>query len=211
VSVARRPCLVGLTGGLASGKSAVARLLEAQGMPVLDADREVHRLYRPGAAGAVAVARLFGDGMLAEDGGVDRDALARRVLADGEALARLNAAVHPLVRAAVREWAGGLGRGAEAPAVAVVEAALLVETGGRDAYDVLVVVWCTAAQQLGRAVGRGVSDARARALLGAQLPIDAKREAADVVIDNSGPPDALNAEVGRAWVEVLALCAARCD
>jgi dephospho-CoA kinase len=207
--VASHPCLVGLTGGLASGKSAVARLLAAHGVPVLDADREVHRLYRPGAAGAAAVGRLFGASVLAADGGVDRDLLARRVLGDGEALALLNAAVHPLVRAAVTEWADGLGRGAEVPAVAVVEAALLIETGGRDAYDLLVVVWCTAAQQLERALGRGMAEARVRALLAAQLPIDAKRAAAEVVIDNSGPPAALAAEVERAWREVLERCAAR--
>jgi dephospho-CoA kinase len=210
VSVARRPCLVGLTGGLASGKSTVARLLEARGVPVLDADREVHRLYEPRGAGSTAVRRLFGESVLAAGGGVDRDALARRVLADGAALARLNAAVHPLVRAAVEDWVGGLGRGPEPPAVAVVEAALLVETGGRDAYDVLAVVWCTAAQQLERALCRGIAEERARGLLAAQLPIDAKRAAADVVIDNSGTREALAAELDRAWREVLALCAARC-
>jgi dephospho-CoA kinase len=209
VSVARRPCLVGLTGGLASGKSTVARLLEARGVPVLDADREVHRMYRPGEAGAVVVARLFGDGVLAADGGVDREALARLVLADDAALARLNAAVHPLVRTAVEEWVSGLGRGDEPPPVAVVEAALLVETGGRDAYDVLAVVWCTPAQQLERALGRGIAEERAHGLLAAQLPIDAKQAAADVVIDNSGPPEALPAEVDRAWREVLARCARR--
>jgi dephospho-CoA kinase len=94
--------------------------------------------------------------------------------------------------------------------VAVVEAALLVETGGRDAYDVLAVVWCTAAQQLERALCRGIAEERARGLLAAQLPIDAKRAAADVVIDNSGTREALAAELDRAWREVLALCAARC-
>ena len=210
MSVAPRPCLVGLTGGLASGKSTVARLLEARGVPVLDADREVHRLYETGAAGATAVRRLFGESVLAAGGGVDRDALARRVLADGAALARLNAAVHPLVRAAVEDWVHGLAGSAEPPPVAVVEAALLVETGGRDAYDVLVVVWCAAGQQLERAVERGMSEERARELLAAQLPIDAKRAAADVVIDNSGTREALADELDRAWREVLALCAARC-
>jgi len=209
VSVARRPCLVGLTGGLASGKSAVARLLEARDVPVLDADREVHRLYRPGAAGTAVVARLFGDGVLAADGGVDRAALARRVFADAEALARLNAAVHPLVRAAVEDWVGGLAGSADPPPVAVVEAALLVESEGRGAYDLLVVVWCPARQQLERAVARGMSEERARAVLAAQLPFDAMRAAADVVIDNSGPPAALAAEVDRAWCEVLELCAVR--
>ena len=211
MSVARRPCLVGLTGGLASGKSSVARLLEARGVPVLDADREVHRMYRPGEAGAVVVARLFGDGVLAADGSVDREALAHLVLADDAALARLNAAVHPLVRTAVEEWVSGLGRGDEPPAVAVVEAALLVESEGRDAYDLLVVVWCPARQQLERALARGMAEERARAVLAAQLPIDAMRAAADVVIDNSGPPEALPAAVDRAWREVLERCAARCD
>ena len=210
MKVAGRPCLVGLTGGLASGKSTVARLLEGRGVPLLDADREVHRLYRPGAAGAVAVARLFGDGVLAVDGSVDRDALARRVVADGEALARLNGAVHPLVRASVKSWVGELCRLAEPPRVAIVEAALLVETGGRKTYDVLVVVWCRAAQQLERALARGMSGKRARALLEAQLPIDAKRAAADVVIDNSGALDALPGEVDRAWQEIVELCPARC-
>ena len=209
MSVVRWPCLVGLTGGLASGKSTVARRLAARGVPVLDADREVHRLYRPGAAGATVVRRLFGERVLAADGSVDREALAHRVLADEAALARLNDVVHPLVRTAVEEWVSGLGRGDEPPPVAVVEAALLVETGGREAYDVLAVVWCTAAQQLERALGRGIAEERARALLAAQLPIDAKRAAADVVTDNSGPPEALPAEVDRAWAEVLELCAQR--
>jgi len=207
VSVVRRPCLVGLTGGLASGKSTVARLLEARGVPVLDADREVHRLYETGAAGATAVRGLFGESVLAADGSVNREALAHLLLADDAVLARLNAAVHPLVRTAVEEWVSGLGRGDEPPPVAVVEAALLVETGGREAYDVLAVVWCTAAQQLERALGRGIAEERAHGLLAAQLPIDAKRTAADVVIDNSGPPEALPAEVDRAWREVLDLCA----
>jgi dephospho-CoA kinase len=209
VSVTRRPCLVGLTGGLASGKSTVARLLEARSVPMLDVDREVHRLYGPGAAGTTAVRRLFGESVLAQDGGVDRDALAHRVLANGAALARLNDAVHPLVRAAVEDWVGRLGRGASPPPVAVVEAALLVETGGRDAYNVLAVVWCTAAQQLERALGRGIAEERARALLAAQLPIDAKRAVADVVIDNSGTREALAAELDRGWRQILDLCAAR--
>ena len=208
--VAGWACLVGLTGGLASGKSTVARLLEARGVPLLDADREVHRLYRPGAAGTAVVAQLFGDAMLAVDGSVDRSALARQVFADEAALARLNAAVHPLVRAAVQDWVVSLGRGADAPPVAVVEAALLVESEGRDDYDVLVVVWCPARQQLERAVARGISEERAQAVLAAQLPIDAKRAAADVLIDNSGALDALPGEVDRAWQEVEELCSARC-
>jgi dephospho-CoA kinase len=114
-----------------------------------------------------------------------------------------------LVRDAVADWVGGLADSADPPPVAVVEAALLVESKGRDAYDLLVVVGCPARQQLERAVARGMSEERARAVLAAQLPIDAMRAAADVVIDNSGPPEALAAEVDRAWGKVLDLCAAR--
>lgn len=198
------PCLVGLTGGLASGKSTVAVLLGRRGVPVFDADAEVHRLYRPGCPGAAAVAEAFGAEMLAADGSVNRDALAARVVGDAEAIAVLNGIVHPLVRTAVAAWAAEL----DEP-VAVVEAALLVETGSYRDYDVLVVVSCTANQQLERSVGRGMEASRARGLLASQLPIRDKREAADVVIDNSGSVESLPAEVDRAWREVLSLCSAQ--
>lgn len=205
----QRPCVVGLTGGLASGKSSVARVLAQRGVPVLDADGEVHRLYRPGGAGAAAVAELFGDGVLTASGAVDRDALARRVVGDEEALDRLNRAIHPLVRAAVDQWVGELLSAPEPPSVAVVEVALLVETGGGRRYDVLLVVGCRPDQQLDRALARGMEADRARALLAAQIAIDEKIAAADVVVDNSGPAADLEAEVDRAWQDVLALCAAR--
>ncbi len=204
--MSRRPCTVGLTGGLASGKSTVARRLEALGAAVLDADRVVHGLYRPGGAGAAAVRELFGDGVLAPDGGVDRAALAARVGRDPEARRRLEAAVHPLVRERVAAWLAALAARPEPPAVAVVEAALLLETGAWRAYDLLAVVWCRPEQQLERAVARGMPEGLARDLLAAQLPLEEKRRLADVVVDNSGPPAALAAEVERAWREILARC-----
>ena len=197
---------MGLTGGLASGKSLVARTLALRGVPVCDADRLVHRSYRPGGEGAVAVEREFGAAMLAEDGSVDRDALARRVVGDGTAIDRLNRIVHPLVRASVREWLDELSRRPEPPRVAVVEAALLVETGSYLDYDVLLLVWCRSEQQLARAVLRGTDEARARGLLGAQMDLADKRDVAHVVIDNSGGLDDLPAEVDRAWRAVLDLC-----
>lgn len=201
-----RPCLVGLTGGLASGKSTVARQLAGRGVPVFDADREVHRLYEPGRPGAAAVAELFGRGMLDGTGAVDRPALASRVLGDGEALEQLNRAIHPLVREAVERWVTELSRAPEPPPTAVVEAALLVETGGARSYDVLVVVGCRPDQQLERALARGMDDRRARGLLAAQMPIDVKLAVADVVIDNSRGEPELAAEVERAWREVEGLC-----
>ena len=200
-----RPCTVGLTGGLASGKSTVAGILEGLGAVVFDCDDHVHDLYAPGGAGAMDVANLFGDGVLDPEGGVDRALLAELVLGDPASRARLEGAIHPLVRSAVEEWLATLGP----RAVAVVEAALLVETGSWRNYDLLAVVWCDADQQLERAVARGVPADRARGLLTAQMPVNEKRALAQVAIDNSGTRDELDAEVERAWREILSLCTQR--
>ncbi|NOZ78806.1 MAG: dephospho-CoA kinase [Acidobacteria bacterium] len=200
-------CTVGLTGGLASGKSTVARLLAARGARVIDADTLVHELYRPGEPGAAAVRTLFGAAALTVDGSVDREALARFVLGDPGSLGRLNAAIHPLVRRRVAAWLDGLSAcHHDETVVAVIEAALLVETGGFSSYDLLAVVWCRPEQQLERAIARGMPEAHARALLDAQAPLDEKRAVADIVIDNSGDRGALDAEVDRSWTEILARC-----
>lgn len=200
-----RPCSVGLTGGLASGKSSVAGILETLGAEIFDCDAYVHELYRPGGAGAMDVGYLFGEAVLSPDGGVDRTRLAGLVLADPAARSRLEGAIHPLVRSGVEAWLGTLGP----QAVAVVEAALLVETGSWRVYDLLAVVWCEADQQLERAVARGVPADRARVLLAAQMPMTDKRELAQVVIDNSGPRDELDVVVQRAWGEILDHCRRR--
>lgn len=200
-----RPCLVGLTGGLASGKSTVARRLAERGVPVLDADRVVHELYLPGGAGAREVARIVGPGVLDQHGGVDRGALGGRVLRDQDLRLALEQAIHPLVREEIARWLNGLG----GVPVAVVEAALLVETGSYRAYDVLVVVFCSREQQLARAVSRGMAEERALALIDAQVALSRKRELADVVIDNCDPPDALERHVTRAWAAVERLCSMR--
>jgi len=198
-------CTVGLTGGLASGKSTVAEILERLGAEVFDCDAYVHELYAPGGAGAKDVGYLFGDSVLSGEGGVDRDALAARVLGDASKRARLEGAIHPLVRNGVEAWLGTLGP----RSVAVVEAALLVETGSWRNYDLLAVVWCDLEQQLARAVERGVPEDRARGLLAAQAPLAEKRELAQIVIDNTGPREQLDAEVQRAWSEILSRCQQR--
>jgi len=197
---------VGLTGGLASGKSTVALLLDRLDIPVFDCDAHVHELYRPKADGSEAVMRLFGGGVLSPDGGVDREALARRVLRDPDALRSLEAVVHPLVRRDVEGWLTQLAESLEEKAIAVVEAALLVETGSYRDYDVLIVVWCTEEQQLERAIARGLDEDRARDLVAAQLPMEKKRAVADIVIDNSETHEHLEREVDRAWRDVVALC-----
>jgi len=203
--VKARPCTVGLTGGLASGKSTAAAIFERLGAEVFDCDDYVRELYRPGASGSQDVAYLFGAAVLGDDGGVDRDALAARVLTDPAAKTRLEGAIHPLVRRGVEDWLGTLGPAS----VAVVEAALLVETGSWRNYDLLTVVGCEPKQQIERAVKRGVPAERARGLLAAQLPLVKKIELADVVIDNSGTRDELETEVEGAWREILRLCRER--
>ncbi len=194
--------MVGLTGGLASGKSTVAGILAERDVPVLDADAVVHDLYRPGGEGTAAVTKIFGVAVLDSTGGVDRGTLGGRVLRDRDLRLALERAIHPLVRQQIGRWIDGLG---PAP-MAVVEAALLVETGSYRAYDVLVVAYCTGDQQLERALARGIAEERARALLKAQRPLGEKRDLADVVIDNSGPRERLEDEVDRAWTEILRLC-----
>lgn len=207
--MAPRPCTVGLTGGVASGKSTVATLLEARGAAVLDADGVVRSLYRPGEAGAKAVGELFGAGVLAADGGVDRGALGDLVLVDRDARRRLEGVIHPLVRERIAAWLDDQEASNSPPPLAVVEAALLVETGSYRAYDLLAVVWCPPERQLERGLARGMSLARVLALVAAQLPIDSKRALADVVVDNSGGRERLELEVGRAWGELLRLCVVR--
>ncbi|MFN7988212.1 MAG: dephospho-CoA kinase [Thermoanaerobaculia bacterium] len=185
---------VGLTGGIASGKSAVAARWRALGIPVLDADRLVHALYEPGAPGAAAVADEFGAGFLDARGAVDRPRLAARVFGDPAAVSRLNARVHPLVRLETDRWLAA--REAEGHAVAVVEATLLVENGGRERFDRLVAVSAPEETRLARALARDPSASREAVLarMRAQLSDPERNAACDVVLVNDGTPDALLAK-----------------
>jgi dephospho-CoA kinase len=201
----RRPCTVGLTGGLATGKSTVASVLAAKGVPIFDADTAVHNLYEPGSAGAAVVAELFGRTVLDPEGGVDRAILSERVLGDDAARRRLENAVHPLIRQRLLEWLSSIG---DRP-LAVIEAALLIETGSYREYDVLMVVWCEPHQQVQRALARGLSAERLRGLIAAQLPMTQKKDLADVLVDNRGNLEDLSKEIDRAWSKVRRLCADR--
>lgn len=201
----RMTCAVGLTGGLATGKSTVAQLLAARGIPVFDADAAVHDLYEPGQAGAAAVERLFGEAVLDAEGGVVRASLSEMVLGNTSARLRLERAIHPLVRMAVSQWLESI----SASPVGVVEATLLAETGSYRDYDVLMVVWCEQHQQLQRALARGVPAERAHGLINAQLPLAEKKALADILVDNRGDLEDLSDEVDRAWSQVHRLCAGR--
>lgn len=190
---------VGLTGGVASGKSTVAGLLSGLGAAVCDADRVVEELYRPGRPGTLAVQELFGEGALTPDGGVDRDALARLVLADPVARRRLERAVHPLVRKSVEGWFAALSHASALPGVAVVEAALLVETGAYRDQDRLVVVSAPYEVRRARALGAGWNAKKFAQVVAAQLDDAAREAVADYVIVNGGDLNALEGAARELW------------
>ncbi|HVN30721.1 MAG TPA: dephospho-CoA kinase [Thermoanaerobaculaceae bacterium] len=190
---------VGLTGGVASGKSTLAGLLSGLGAAVCDADLVVAELYRPGRPGALAVGELFGHGALTPDGGVDRDALARLVLADPEARRKLEEAVHPLVRRAVEGWHAALAHSSKLPAVAVVEAALLVETGAYRDQDRLVVVTAPFEARRAWALAAGWSASRFAQVVAAQLDDTARKAVADYVIRNAGALEVLEQAARDLW------------
>ncbi len=178
--MSNRTLRVGLTGGLASGKSTVAEWLRDAGFEVIDADRLVADLYRPGGEGAAAVRDLFGPEMLDAEGAVDHHRLAERVFSDAAARARLEAAIHPLVRKHFVEQTAGL------TGIVVLEATLLIEAGYKPGFDLVVSVEAPCEVRLERAVARGMNAETARARLLAQGDGDKRREAAHRIIDNSG-------------------------
>jgi len=190
---------VGLTGGVASGKSTVARLLAAHGAAVIDADAVVEGLYGPGQPGTAAVVGLFGEGVLAADGSVDRSALGLFVLADPKARRSLEDTVHPLVVREIAVWLGSLSKRPSPPRVAVIEAALLVETGRWRDYDRLVLVVAPVEVRRGRALAAGWAPERFEAVVAAQAG-DAERErVASFVVHNDGDLAALAAAVDDLW------------
>ncbi len=176
---------LGLTGGIASGKSAVAAMLREMGFAVLDADSLAHKLMEPGHPAYDEIAREFGTAIVDSNGRIDRAKLAAVVFADRAKLDRLNAIVHPRVKEALlhqfEEWARNGTRDA-----AFVEAALLVEAGYNQELDGLVVAWSRPEQQLERLRARGLSDEEARRRIAAQLPVAEKLGYATEKIDCSG-------------------------
>ncbi len=186
---------VGLTGGIGSGKSTVGKRLRQLGIPVLDADQIVRELYRGGGPGAAAVLAEFGAEFLDRTGSVDRARLAARVFGDPAAIARLNARVHPLVLRAQEEWF--LSLEAQGEKLGVVEATLLVETGGRRRYHFLIVLSAPAEERLRRALHREPrSDpAELRRRIDAQLPDSEREKVADVVLRSDGEKSVLLAKV----------------
>ncbi len=182
----------GLTGGIASGKSTVARLFVEAGVPVVDADEVARAVVLPGSAGLAAVVAAFGEGVLLADGTLDRKGLGARVFRDASARATLNGILHPRIAAESGRRIAELA--AQGFALACYDAALIVERGMADAFRPLVVVATSPDVQRARLVARdGLTTAEADERLAAQAPVAAKLAAADHVIDNDGTLDELRA------------------
>jgi dephospho-CoA kinase len=192
--------VLGVTGGIGAGKTTVASLLRARGARVLDADAIVRALYAGGELPA-RIAGRFGQEVLRRDGSVDREALARRVFGDAAARADLEAIVHPSVRSEVLarlgEW-----RAESFDGIAVLDAALLVESRFRYPLDALLVVTAPRDVRLERLAGRGMSADEARARMAAQAEDEDKLARADHVISNGSDLAALAREVDRVLSEL---------
>ena len=192
--------LVGLTGGVGSGKSTVAEMMRELGAEVVDADEATHAVYEPGNPGFDAVVREFGEAYV-DAGRIDRSRLGELVFRDDDARRRLNSIVHPLVR----DWmaqrtAEAAERGAE---VVVQDVPLLFENGLERLFSSVVLVYVPEELQVERLVsGRGFAPERARAMIAAQMPIENKRGLAHHVINNSGTREETQAQVKAVWKQL---------
>lgn len=194
-----RVLTVGLTGGIGSGKSEVARLLAARGAVVIDADQLAREVVVAGTPGFAAVVDAFGPGVVAADGSLDRPALAALVFADPVALRRLESIVHPLVGARAAE----LMAASPQDAVVVYDVPLLVENGLEERYDVVVVVDADDETRLTRLAARGLSGTDARARMAAQASRADRLAAADVVVANDGSRTDLARAVDALWGQLV--------
>ncbi|QVQ53069.1 dephospho-CoA kinase [Spiractinospora alimapuensis] len=191
---------VGLTGGIGSGKSEVARRLAARGAVVVDADQVAREVVAPGTPGLRAVVERFGTEVLRPDGALDRERLGRLVFADADELAALNAIVHPRVAARTQELVAA----APDDAVVVYDVPLLVENDLGPDFDVVVVVDAPEDVRLARLVrDRGMDEAHAKERIAAQASRERRLAAADHVIDNSGALTDLDSRVEALWREIV--------
>ena len=190
---------VGLTGGIGSGKSEVARLLAEHGAVVVDADALAREALAPGSPGSAAVVEEFGPDVLAADGSIDRGRLGRLVFADAAGRAALEAIVHPYVGRRSAE----LMAAAPADAVVVYDVPLLVEKGLQDGFEVVVVVDAADETRLRRLVDvRGMPEQDARERMAAQASREARLAVADHVLPNDGDLAELAEQVSRLWAEL---------
>lgn len=180
---------VGLTGGLASGKTFVGKALEGMGCLLIQADLLGHQVLEPGGEAYDGAVREFGRDILDSEGAIDRRKLGQLAFQDPERLERLNRLVHPPVRARAARMAE-VYFAAHPDGIAVTEAAILIETGSYRNFDRLIVVVCSEEQQIERAMHRdGITREEAQTRLGQQMPLQEKIRHGDYVIDTSGPKE----------------------
>lgn len=197
--------IVGLTGGIGSGKSAAATLFEEFGAAVVDTDAIAHELTAPGGTAIAPIRDAFGDEVVAPNGALDRAAMRRKVFTDAQAKGRLEAILHPMIRAEADRRSAA----ARAPYVVLV-VPLLVESGGyRSRVQRIAVVDCPEAVQVARVMSRsGLSAGEARAIMAAQVGREARLAVADDVIDNGGELAALRPQIEalhRRYLEMAAV------
>jgi dephospho-CoA kinase len=195
--------IFGLTGGIASGKSTVSRMLRELGASVLDADAFAREVVEPGTPGLAAVVARFPN-VLTPEGRLDRAKLGARIFADPTERAALNAIIHPRVGQAFLEKLQAL----EAQGVerVIYDVPLLIENGLQGGMDGVMLIWTTRALQKARLMARdGLDEAAAEARLAAQLPLDEKRQHATWIVDNSGELASTRAQVEQVWQAMLAL------
>ena len=193
---------IAVTGGIGSGKSSVTARLAERGAVVIDADRIAREVVEPGTPGLAAVVAEFGTGILTPDGALDRPAMAAIVFSDEGRRRALEAIVHPLVGRRSQE----LLEAAPDDALVVYDVPLLAESadlGRVEGFDRVVVVTAPVEVRVRRLVDRGLAEADARARIAAQAPDDARLAIADLVVDNSGDLEALDAEVDRLWTSLV--------
>jgi dephospho-CoA kinase len=194
--------VIGLTGGIASGKSTAARTLAELGARIVDADAVAREIVAPGQPALAEIARTFGREMLLPDGTLDRKRLGALIFAQADQRRALNAITHPRIAAETQARLGALREAGVS--VAVYEAALLVENGVHKGLDGLIVVACDEATQLARLMSRdGYVEADARARIAAQAPMADKIAAATWVVDTSGPLADTKKQLARIWEEIL--------
>jgi dephospho-CoA kinase len=192
---------VGLTGGIATGKSHVLRRLAAHGVPTIDADVLAREVVQSGSAALAAIVRRFGREVLDPGGTLNRRALGDRVFADEAARRDLEAIIHPAVYEEIGVWLAQLAAGGAS--VAVADIPLLYETGHEADFDRVIVTRCTPDQQVARLRARdGLTEEEARRRLAAQWPIDEKVARADYVIDTNGRVEETDRQVDRIFDEL---------
>lgn len=197
--------LIALTGGIASGKSTIARRMQEHGAIIVDADQIVRDVQAPGSPVLAEIAKAFGDEMIAADGALDRATLGARVFGDPAALAQLNSIVHPAVRhESKRRFEEALS--ADSETIVVYDVPLLVETRADDPWDLIVVADAPASVREDRMVRlRGMTPEEARKRIAAQVSDEQRRSIADIVIDTSGELEDTLRRTDEAWERIRAL------